>query len=164
MIKIGVIADTHIPDRAKEIPAKIMEDFKNADMVIHAGDIVEEQVLVQLRSVCKQVYAVAGNMDSAKLQEQLKAKEVIKAGKYSIGLLHGAGHPNQMIKYISSQFKPGEVDVVVFGHSHIPFNEKIGKTIYFNPGSATDQIFSPYNSYGIIELDDKNISARIIKV
>jgi len=60
-------------------------------------------------------------------------------------------------------FKNDRVDLVIFGHSHKAFNEKRGDILYFNPGSPTDQIFSPFNSYGIIEINDK-IEARIIKI
>lgn len=66
-------------------------------------------------------------------------------------------------KHVAAKFKSDNVDVIVFGHSHLPLNEKRSGVLYFNPGSPTDDIFSPYNSYGIIEVS-YNISAKIIKV
>lgn len=162
-IRIGVISDTHIPDRTAGIPQKILDGFKNVDMIIHAGDLVELSVLQDLKSVCKKVIAVYGNMDSPETREKLPEKEIIKAGKYKIGVIHGYGHPAKLVELVGQQFKGDDVDVIIFGHSHLPFNEKRGGILYFNPGSATDKIFSPYNSYGIIELND-TIEAQIIKI
>ncbi|HTZ11350.1 MAG TPA: metallophosphoesterase family protein, partial [Candidatus Margulisiibacteriota bacterium] len=61
-------------------------------------------------------------------------------------------------------FKDERADVIIFGHSHSPLNEKIGNTLYFNPGSATDKIFAPYNSYGVIEVNESGIKAKIVRI
>jgi putative phosphoesterase len=162
-VKIGVIADTHIPDRAEKIPEEILNDFKGADMIIHAGDLVELSVLDKLKSICPNIKAVWGNMDPYEIRKKLPEKEIIKVANYKIGLMHGWGYPNKLIDLLSEEFKNDHVDLIIFGHSHSPINEKKDNIIYFNPGSPTDKIFSPYNSYGIIEINDK-IEARIIKL
>lgn len=163
MTRIGVISDTHIPDRASDIPQEILEDFKNVDMVIHVGDLVELSVIKQLKTVCNNVIAVWGNMDSLEARDKLHEKEIIKVGKYKIGVMHGIGHPGRLIELLMDKFKDDKVDIIIFGHSHLPLNEKRGEILFFNPGSPTDKIFSPFNSYGIIELNDK-IEAKIIEV
>lgn len=162
-MKIGVLSDTHIPDRAQEVPEKIIRDFRNVDMILHAGDLVDLAVVDKLKSVCAQVKAVWGNMDPREVRKRLPEKDVIQVGKYRIGLMHGYGHPANLIDLLSSTFANDGVDVIVFGHSHVPFNEKREGVLYFNPGSATDKVFSPYNSYGIMEINDE-IKARIIKL
>lgn len=162
-MKIGVISDTHIPDRAKDIPQKILEDFKNVDMIIHVGDLIDLKVLDKLKAVCNNVKAVWGNMDPDEVRKALPEKEILKIGNYNVGIMHGYGAPNKLIDLLSSVFKDSNVNLVVFGHSHAPVNEKRGDILFFNPGSATDKIFSPYNSYGIVEINDK-IEARIIKI
>ncbi len=162
-MRIGVISDTHIPERAKSIPQKILNDFKTVDMVVHAGDLLDLSVLEELRRVCKDVRAVWGNMDSAEVRLNLPQKEIIRAGDYKIGLMHGYGNPEQMLDKLREEFKNDDVDLIVFGHSHRPFDEKVDDIRYFNPGSATDEIFAPYKSYGIIEIDDK-IKTKIIKI
>lgn len=162
-MKIGVIADTHIPDRAKDIPKVILEDFKNVDMIIHAGDLIDLTVLDKLKTSCPDVRAVYGNMDPYEVRKKLAEKEIIEVGNYKIGVMHGYGNPHKLIDLLRQSFKNDNVDLIVFGHSHRGINEKLGNILYFNPGSPTDKIFSPYNSYGIIEINDK-IEARIIKI
>jgi putative phosphoesterase len=162
-MKIGVIADTHIPDRTRDIPQQIMENFKNADMIIHAGDLVNLSVLDKLQTVCKDIRAVYGNMDSDDVRKKLPQKQLIKVGNYNIGVMHGYGNPNKLMDFMAEQFKKDNVDLIIFGHSHYALNEKKGNILYFNPGSPTDKIFAPYNSYGLIEINDK-IEAKIIKI
>ncbi|MFH1457723.1 MAG: metallophosphoesterase [Candidatus Omnitrophota bacterium] len=162
-MKIGVISDTHIPDRAEDIPKKILEDFAGVDMIIHVGDLVNLNVLKKLKSICANTKAVWGNMDPDEVRSQLPEKEVIKIGKYRIGIMHGHGAPANLIELLSSVFKHDNVDVIMFGHSHNSVNKKVGDILFFNPGSATDKVFAECNSYGIIEINDK-IEARIIKI
>jgi putative phosphoesterase len=162
-VKIGVIADTHIPSQASQIPQKVLDDFKDADMIIHAGDLVSLAVLEKLKSICPDVRAVWGNMDPLEVRKKLSEKEIIEAGKYKIGLTHGYGAPNNLIPVLTQYFKDYKVDIIIFGHAHSSCNEKKGNILYFNPGSPTDKIFAPYNSYGIIEIGDK-IEARIVKL
>lgn len=162
-MKIVVISDTHIPERAKELPQGLLEAFKQADMIIHAGDFADLSVLEEIKGACKTVKAVSGNMDHDEVKEQLPEKEIIEVGEFRIGVMHGWGAPANLLQILDESFKNDKVNLIIFGHSHKAFNEKRGNILYFNPGSPTDQIFSPFNSYGIIEINDK-IEARIIKI
>ncbi len=162
-MKIGVIADTHIPDRAKDVPQQILEAFKKVDMVVHAGDLVALEVLDELKAVCKDVRAVWGNMDPYEVRKKLPEKQIIEIGNHKLGIIHGHGNPNKLIDLVTEIFKKDNVDLIIFGHSHYGINEKRGNITYFNPGSATDKIFSLRTSYGIIEINDK-IEAKIIKI
>lgn len=162
-MKIGVIADTHIPDRAKGLPPKVLEAFKKVDMVIHAGDLVEACVLDELKSVCKDVRGVWGNMDPYEIRKELPEKAVIVIGGHKIGVMHGYGNPASLIDILKEAFAKDKVDMVIFGHSHSATNEKKDGIIYFNPGSPTDKIFAAQNSYGIIEINDK-ITSKIVKI
>lgn len=132
-------------------------------MIVHAGDLADLSVLNKLRSICSNVKAVRGNMDPAVLKKELPEKEIFKIGGFKIGVMHGYGPPNNLIELLTSAFKEEKLDLIIFGHSHSPFNEKRNGILFFNPGSATDKIFSSYNSYGIIEINDK-IEGRIIKI
>jgi len=162
-MRIGVISDTHIPDKANAIPQKVLDEFKKVDMIIHAGDLVDLSVLEELKSTCKNVKAVWGNMDPQEARKVLSEKEILGVGKYKIGIMHGYGAPNRLVELLTEIFKNDDVDLIIFGHSHSPLNEKRGNILFFNPGSLTDKIFAPYNSYGIIEIND-TIKAEIIKL
>jgi len=162
-MKIGVISDTHIPERAREIPEEILNSFKDVEMIIHAGDLADLCVLDTLKTVCNNVKAVWGNMDPYAVRKELPQKEVIEVGNYKIGVIHGWGPPYKLIDLMKEEFKNESVNVIIFGHSHSAVNEKRGDILYFNPGSPTDKIFSPYNSYGILEIND-TIEAKILKI
>lgn len=162
-MRIGVIGDTHIPERAKDIPQQVLEAFKGVDMIIHVGDLVNLDVLDKLKTACKNIKAVWGNMDPYEVRKKLPEKEIIRIGDYNIGIIHGYGHPNKLIELVTEIFKEEKVNLIIFGHSHYPINEKRGNILYFNPGTPTDTIFAPYNSYGIIEINEK-IEAKIIKL
>jgi putative phosphoesterase len=162
-MKIGVISDTHIPIRANDIPSKLLEAFKNVDMIIHAGDLVELNVLDALKAICRDVKAVWGNMDPSEVKKYLPEKQIVTAGKYRIGVTHGSGSPAYLIETVNDVFKDDKVDIIIFGHSHYPVNEKRGRILYFNPGSLTDRMFSNFNSFGIIEINE-DIKARIVRI
>jgi putative phosphoesterase len=162
-MKIGVISDTHIPERAKAIPVAVLEEFKSADMIIHAGDLVEALVIDSLQAACRDVRIVRGNMDSCGVKERFPEKEIIKVGNFKIAVMHGFGPPANLIELLAEVFKKEAPDIVIFGHSHAALSEKIDNTLYFNPGSPTDKLFSPYNSYGIIEIKEA-IQARIVRL
>lgn len=163
-MRIGVISDTHIPGAAEEIPSEITEAFKHVDMVLHCGDLISPQVLDMLKESCPNVKAVWGNMDPYELREKLREKEIIEADGKRIGLMHGFGHPKGLPDVLAAAFKDDKVDLIAFGHSHNPVNQKIGGIIFFNPGSATDKVFAEYNSYGIIEIGEGNITAAIVRI
>jgi uncharacterized protein len=163
-MRIGVISDTHIPDRAKKIPQEILEEFKNVDIVLHAGDLVERSALKELKAVCKDVRAVRGNMDHPEEKDALPEKLIMEIEKKRVGLTHGYGAPPRLMELVTKIFEKDRVDVIVFGHSHYPVNEIKNGILYFNPGSPTDKIFSPYNSYGILEIRDGKIEGKIVKI
>ena len=160
-MKIGVLSDTHIPKNALELPGAIYKEFAHVDMILHAGDLSEMSVLTSLEEIAP-VQAVQGNMDSSELKALLPKKRIVKAGNFKIGLIHGYGPPNGLMKHLKQEFKGG-VDAVVFGHSHTPMNQTLDGILYFNPGSATDKIFATHNTYGIIEAG-KTLTGRIIKI
>jgi hypothetical protein len=161
-MKIVVISDTHQEGLAN-LPDQLIKAIKESDMVIHAGDFVDSKVLDTLKSISKEVKAVCGNMDGEELRKLLPVKEIFKVGKYKIGIMHGSGAPSNLVEVLTQAFKNDHPDLIIFGHSHQAFNEKIGNTIYFNPGSPVDKIFAKYNSYGAIEIDGK-IETKIIRL
>lgn len=161
-MKIGVIADTHIPVSAEKLPDKVYEVFKDCDMIIHAGDLVEMFVISDLEKMAE-IKAVYGNMDSAEVREKLPEKLLIEAAGKKIGVFHGRG-PGFKAKQLAKEAFKENVDIIIFAHSHTPFNEEENGILYFNPGSPTDAVFAPYKSFGMIEISGDDIRAQIIKL
>jgi hypothetical protein len=158
-MKIGVTSDTH----SRPLPRQLLDDFRHADLIVHAGDFCDSEVLTKLERI-KDVKAVYGNMDGAELRKRLRRREIFKAGPYAIGLFHGEGAPQQLLSRVQEEFKGEKLDVIIFGHSHQAFNEKIGEVLYFNPGSPNDDVSAPYCSYGLIEISENDITGKIVKI
>jgi len=159
--RIGILSDTHIPKAATELPPAVYREFRGVDMILHAGDLVEAEVLKKLGTLAP-THAVCGNMDMPDLKKSLPEKKIIRVEGYKIGLFHGYGPPGRIVNIVAGEFN--NVDAIVFGHSHNPLCREIDKTLFFNPGSPTDKIFSPYNSLGMLEVSEKGIRGRIIKI
>ncbi len=158
-MKIGVVSDTH----SISIPKQLIQDFKSVDFIVHAGDFCSLEDFKIFQGI-NQVKAVFGNMDDPALQQVLPQRQVFKCEGFSIGLFHGHGTPRPALDNAMREFKSSKVDVVIFGHSHEPYNEVINNVLYFNPGSPNDIVRAPYCSYGTIEFKSGQIIPKIIKV
>jgi putative phosphoesterase len=161
-VKILVISDTHLSGSIKDIPKAIYDEARTCDLIIHAGDVINPEILKKLKAI-GQVKAVYGNMDPDEIRNKLPAREIVKAGKFKIGLVHGEGAPANLVDYAKKAFKSEKLDCIIFGHSHSPLNEVVDGCLMFNPGSVTDKIFATFNSYGILETNGE-IKGRIIKI
>ncbi len=158
-MKIGIVADTH----SREVPKQLLKDFKSVDLIIHAGDFCSLKDL-EIFTKIKDVEAVYGNMDDPQIRKLFPEKQVITLEGFKIGLFHGEGPAKRTLEFTKEKFKNDSIDIVIFGHSHIPFNETIDDVLYFNPGSPNDMITAPYCAYGILELKNDKITAKEIKV
>ncbi len=137
MIKIAVLSDTHIPVTANDLPKEVYDGISGVDMILHAGDLVELEVLDRLNKIAP-VRAVCGNMDSERVRSKLPKKEIIKINSVSLGLIHGWGPPSSLPELVSKEFKG--MDAIIFGHSHNPLSQIKDGILFFNPGSPTDKI------------------------
>lgn len=164
-MRILVISDTHINGKHAKLPSIIKEEALKSDCCLHCGDFISYSVFEALESLTK-VYGVCGNMDNADLARKLPLKQLIKFGSITLGLTHGRGSPNNLMHYLNQEFSKDmdKIDIICFGHSHLPFNERIEGKIYFNPGSSTDKISTPNCSYGIIKIDGKKIKAEVKQI
>ncbi len=158
-MKIGVISDTHIRSSAKLLPNIIYEVFDGVDMILHAGDILIDEVIIELETIAP-VYAVAGNNDGYDMLDKYGTKRVIEVNGKRIGLTHGtSGGRTYMNAY--DKFMGVKLDCVVYGHSHKPHNEVIDGVLFFNPGSPISRRFEPRYSLGLLQVD-KEIKGEII--
>lgn len=143
-MKIGVISDTH----GKIHPA-VAEVFQGVDHILHAGDIGGEHVLEALTLIAP-VTAVAGNVDGFRLGEAGEFARVRLDG-LEFFLTHIIDRPSRVEPAVQARLREAPADVVVFGHSHLPHNEKIGGTWFFNPASAGPRRFDYPVSVGLFE-------------
>ncbi len=149
-ITLGVIADTHIPDRRPNLDPRILPLMQAGGVraILHAGDVSAPYVLDELRQVAP-VYAVRGNRDWFWLRD-LPSGLLLEFDGIKIGMAHGHGgwlnylgdRPIFMLKgYYHERLLPRlnclfpQADVIVFGHGHLSLNQRIDGRLYFNPGS-----------------------------
>lgn len=128
---IGLISDTHIPDRAKEIPQKVFDAFSDVDLILHAGDLTSLKVIEELEKIAP-VIAIQGNMDRAK-GINLPMAKVIEIEDVKIGIAHGEVYPRadtQQLVYIAKEL---DVNILVTGHSHQPKIEQTDGVLLINP-------------------------------
>lgn len=149
-MKIGVISDTHLYDSSPELERIHNVYFKDVDLILHAGDVVEATVLEAF--LPKPIEVVAGNMDLPSVRNQFPIKKMLKINGYKIGLIHGWGSPNGIEERIRREF--AHIDCLVYGHTHLPVNHVVEGILFFNPGSLTEKQYTRVNSLGLLEITD----------
>src|SRR3972149_7440731 len=142
-MRIAVLADTHV-NRLEYLPKKIIDALSTVDLIIHAGDFTDVQVLKELKRL-REVKAVRGNMDSVELKTVLPVKEIVEIGNKRIGITHGSGASWGIEERVRKVFESDRIDIIVYGHSHQSQNKVIDDILFFNPGKATD-------SFGILTI------------
>lgn len=157
---IGVISDTHMPKRALSLPKELIEGLQGVDLILHAGDLTDESVITELEKIAP-VYAVHGNVDPPELKDKLPEKRIIEYKGFRIGLTHGAGEHGSTLGRAMDAFRDEELQAIVFGHSHKPYNERINGMLIFNPGSPTDKRFEVFYSYGLIIPQETKLIGKV---
>lgn len=152
-MRVIVLSDTHIPKRAKELPSELVQELKQADLIIHAGDWQTIEVLDMLRPYGP-IEGVYGNVDSEHIKQQFPDKKLLEIKGFKIGVVHGHGQKQTTEKRALAAFSEESLDLLIFGHSHIPVKKQIGRMWVFNPGSPTDKRRQRFFSFGILEITD----------
>jgi len=153
-MKIAVLSDTHMPKKGKQLPEIVVQGIHDAGLIIHAGDWTSLDVYEQLKEIAP-VSGVFGNVDPPEVTDFFDEKRIIEAGKFHIGVTHGhIGKKKKTPERALEAFQEEKLDIIVFGHSHIPYSQMHDDTLLFNPGSPTDRRFQPKFSYGIIEIGE----------
>lgn len=151
MGKIILLSDTH--DRNNFLNDRIICKFKDFDHIIHAGDYISVGIVSQLESI-KDFYGVAGNCDSWGVFNKLGRKKIIKVEGLSIGICHGDGYRFSALENSKRIFKKDNVDIVVFGHSHVPNITEEKGIVYMNPGSTSFPRRGNNKTFGVITIDN----------
>ncbi len=161
---IGLISDTHIPSRAKSLPKAVLSVFENVDFIIHAGDLVELEVLDELEQLAP-VLAVHGNMDGPSVSGALPKVNSLKLMEWKIGVTHDAGafYGLNKMREIARQ---NQFNALVFGHTHNSFIKWENKALYINPGSPTnpEPPFLGKPSVGLLKVTKETIIPEIVTI
>jgi uncharacterized protein len=148
MLRIGVISDTH-----NFLDPKVPELFAGVDHILHAGDIGQPRLILQLEEIAP-VTAVLGNTDDSGLHFRQTEITELDGRKF---LIHHIVDPHALDEEFQSRLAREKPAVVVFGHTHNPFAETIGSTLFFNPGYAGKSRFGMPRSVAILQCTAKGI-------
>ncbi|RJP29258.1 MAG: metallophosphoesterase [Actinobacteria bacterium] len=159
MARVILVADTHIPKVGPALPGRLLEEFAGADLILHAGDLIEMSVMEELSALAP-TRAVVGNMDLPEVRSLLPEKVVVEVEGKLIGLIHGWGPPMGIERRVLSRFSG--VDVVVFGHTHKALVEERKGTMLVNPGTPNDRRFSDRLSYAVLTIEKGVMTPEII--
>ncbi|MCH5671300.1 metallophosphoesterase family protein [Streptomyces gilvus] len=145
-MRLLLMSDTHLPKRAKELPAPLLAELPRADVVLHAGDWVDTATLDLLESRSRRLVAVYGNNDGPELRARLPEVAYAEIGGLRFGVVHETGAAQGRETRCAARFP--DLDVLVFGHSHIPWDTTApGGLRLLNPGSPTDRRRRPHCTY-----------------
>lgn len=153
--QVLVLADTHVPARARDLPEQVWQAVDAADVVVHAGDWVRPELLDRLQQRLAgrgtRLVAVHGNNDGDELRARLPEVARAELGGVRFAVVHETGPATGRERRCDERFGPGSaepVDVLVFGHSHIPWDTTTPSGLrLLNPGSPTDRRRQPRCTY-----------------
>ncbi len=152
-----VLADTHIPRRARVLPEALFPHLRRADLVLHAGDLISAFLLDDL-ALYAPVRTVKGNVDPPEvdLPETLE----FDFGGARIAMIHDSGRKEGRRRRLARRFP--DARVVVFGHSHIPFLEDEDGLLLLNPGSPTDKRRQPDHTFALLHAEGGRVRAEVV--
>jgi uncharacterized protein len=164
-VRIVALSDTHAPRRWKSCPPAVAAQLREADIILHAGDVCTASVLDELARYAP-VTAVLGNNDGPDVAAWGAAETAfLVAEGLRIGMIHDSGPAAGRLGRMRRRFP--DADLLVFGHSHIPFDSGDSAEGFrvFNPGSPTDRRRQPHGTVGLLRIEDGTLTeARIIPV
>ena len=176
MVRLGVVSDSHVPDRMRALPPAAFEALAGVDAILHAGDVCVQRVLDALGEVAP-VYAVRGNRD---LALRLPLDRELTFEGVRLGLTHGHGglrhylrekliaaavgdNNLRYVRQVRARF--GAVQVVVFGHSHRPVNFVMNGVLMFNPGSLGPDYRKPHGpAIGLLTIEGGVVRGQIVRL
>lgn len=157
-MRLLIISDTHIPRRARDLPAPVWTEAEAADVVIHAGDWCEIGLLDSLEARARRVIGVAGNNDGPALHARLPEVARAELDGVRLAVVHDSGPAAGRETRCALAFP--DTDLLVFGHSHIPWDSTAPNGMrLLNPGSPTDRRRQPHHTYLTATVDAGRLSA-----
>lgn len=176
--RIGIVTDTHIPDRVRSLPSKIFERLQGVEVILHAGDVINLKTIQQIETVAP-VLAVQGNRDVfTSYGRSLPIDRIVEVGSVRIGVTHGhggwRGYLYEKLHYYTKGYSAQRtmerayqrfenVNAIVFGHTHRPCNKLYEGVLMFNPGSVGPDHYTEYGAaIGVLTIYNGVIHGEII--
>ncbi len=145
-MRLLIISDTHIPARARDLPAQIWDEVEFADVVVHAGDWVAPSLLDRLEERAARLIGVFGNNDGAEMRDRLPEVARVTLEGVRLAVVHETG--GKAGREVRADRDHPDTDVLIFGHSHIPWDTRTPAGMrLLNPGSPTDRRRQPACTY-----------------
>jgi putative phosphoesterase len=159
-----LVADTHVPKRARDLPGGLWAAVDAADVVVHAGDWVDVPLLDALEARAKRLIACYGNNDGPALRRRLPEIGRADLDGLRLAVIHETGQAGGREQRCAARFP--DTDVLVFGHSHIPWDTTAATGLrLLNPGSPTDRRRQPFATFMTAEVrDGKLIGVTLEKI
>lgn len=155
-MRLVLLADTHVPTRARDLPSPVWEAVDDADVVVHAGDWMAVTLLDALEARSRRLVACWGNNDGDELRARLPEVARVELEGVRLAVTHETGDAKGRERRCDGWFGPGSetpADVLVFGHSHIPWDTTTGGGVrLLNPGSPTDRRRQPACTFMTAEI------------
>jgi hypothetical protein len=148
-MRLLLMSDTHVPGRGRQVPAALWQAVDAADVVVHAGDWVGVELLDELSARARRLVAVYGNNDGPELRARLPEVANAELDGLRVAVVHETGAAAGRERRCATRFP--DTDVLVFGHSHIPWDTTAGTAgtglRLLNPGSPTDRRRQPTHTW-----------------
>lgn len=157
-MRLLLISDTHVPKRSRDLPSRVWDEVGRADVVLHAGDWVDVALLDALEHRANRLIGCRGNNDGPDLRARLpeEANATMEGVRFTV--VHETGGANGRDERMARRYPA--TDVLVFGHSHIPWNSTAPTGLrLLNPGSPTDRRRQPHCTYMTATVQDGTLSA-----
>jgi uncharacterized protein len=156
-VRLLLLADTHVPRRARDLPAQVWDEVTRADVVFHAGDWVSAELLDTLTARSARLVACWGNNDGPDLRSRLPERADVVLGGLHFTVVHETGGAAGREERMSLRYP--DTDVLIFGHSHIPWDTTTSTGLrLLNPGSPTDRRRQPSCTYMTATVRDGNLT------
>jgi putative phosphoesterase len=159
---IAAISDTHLPRGSRVLPEACVERLRSADLILHAGDLTARSSLDELSRLGPPVEAVYGNMDEDELQATLPKERVVEVEGARIAMVHIAGPRAGRAERLVGRF-PG-CDAVLYGHTHVPEVELVGRVWILNPGSPTERRKAPERTMLELVVEGRDLAPALVSL
>jgi len=162
-MRIGLIADTHVPEVAEAIPPGVTEAFAGVDLILHAGDIAVASALDELERIAP-VLAARGDDDYQIKDERIRDVQRLTLDGASVYVIHSSQYwARGVIERPADHGLDKAPDIVVFGHTHRDWVETVGDSLLVNPGSASFPYYQLRpGTVALLTIDEGRAAARIV--